>query len=56
MAGFSVIGESCFIGVNSTIIDNIIVGDRVMVGGGAVVIKSINKTGWYVGNPARFLR
>lgn len=56
MAGFSAIGESCFIGVNSTIIDNIVVGDKIRVGGGAVVIKSIDKPGWYVGNPARFLR
>lgn len=56
LAGFVKIGESCILGINSTIIDNIKLCNGVQLGAGTVVINSINKKGLYVGNPHRFIR
>jgi len=56
IAGFVNIGKSNIIGINSTIIDNVRLTDNVQIGGGAVVIKDIDKPGLYVGNPVRFVR
>jgi len=56
VAGFVTIGERCIAGINSTIIDNIKIDANVQLGGGAVVIKNIDKEGLYVGNPVRFVR
>lgn len=56
IAGFVDIGEMNILGINSTIIDNIKTVEQVQLGGGSVVIKSIEKRGLYVGNPIRFVR
>ena len=56
IAGFTTVGECCNIGINTTIIDNIRVQDRVQTGGGTVVIRDLDQPGLYVGNPARFVR
>jgi sugar O-acyltransferase (sialic acid O-acetyltransferase NeuD family) len=56
VAGFVTIGECCNIGINSTIIDNIKITSNVQTGGGTVVIKNLELSGLYVGNPARFIR
>jgi sugar O-acyltransferase (sialic acid O-acetyltransferase NeuD family) len=56
IAGFVKIGSKNIIGINATIIDNITTADGVQLGGGTVVIKSIDNSGLYVGNPARFVR
>ena len=56
IAGFVNIGESCILGINSTIIDNINIIQKTQLGGASVVIKSIEKSGLYVGNPLRFIR
>ncbi|MCL6294675.1 acetyltransferase [Jejuia spongiicola] len=56
IAGFVSIGKRCNIGINSTLIDNISIVDDVQIGGGTVVVKSIEKSGLYVGNPSRFIR
>jgi sugar O-acyltransferase (sialic acid O-acetyltransferase NeuD family) len=56
VAGFVQIEESCNIGINTTIIDNVIIRSNIQTGGGAVVIKSLERPGLYVGNPARFVR
>ena len=53
MAGFSKIGNSCNIGINTTIIDNISLSDNVRTGGGAVIIKNIYGSGLYIGMPAK---
>lgn len=55
-AGFVNIDECCFIGINTTIIDNISITKSVQLGGGTVVIKNIEKPGLYVGNPTKFVR
>lgn len=56
VAGFTKIGERCVIGINSTLIDNLVLTDGVQIGAGAVVIKHIEKPGLYVGNPTKFIR
>jgi len=56
LAGFVSIGEQSILGINSTVIDNIKIVQKTQIGGGTVVIKSIEKSGLYVGNPARFIR
>lgn len=56
LAGFITIEEQCIIGINATIIDNIAVIRNTQIGGGTVVINSIEKPGLYVGNPHRFIR
>ena len=54
IAGFTVINESCVLGINSTIIDNIEIGKNIRIAGGTVVIKSLSKTGLYAGVPATY--
>ncbi len=56
IAGFTKIGKQCILGINSTIIDNIQIPNKVQIGGGGVVIKSIPQQGLYVGNPVKFIR
>lgn len=56
VAGFVTIEDQCVLGINCTIIDNITIAKNVQIGGGTVVIQSIDKSGLYVGNPAKFIR
>lgn len=53
IAGFVNIGECCFLGIRSTIIDRIRIHDTVVLGGGAVVIHDILESGVYFGVPAK---
>lgn len=56
VAGFVTTGEQCILGINSTIIDNISITAKTQIGGGTVVIKNIETSGLYVGNPHKFIR
>ncbi len=56
IAGFVTIGERCNIGINSTVIDNIVIENDIQTGGGTVVIDDLKEQGLYVGNPSRFVR
>lgn len=56
IAGFVHIKNSCILGINATIIDNIVLHEKVQIGGGGVVIKTIENKGLYVGNPVKFIR
>jgi len=56
LLGGSVIGSSCRIGTNSTILPNINICDDVIVGAGAVVINNIIESGTYVGVPAKKIK
>ena len=49
------IGNQVSIGSNATILP-VEICDNVVIGAGAVVTKSIQKSGIYAGNPAKFLR
>lgn len=53
VAGFSKIGESCMVGINSTIIDNVILSNGIIIGAGALVTKSLKEKGIYIGCPAK---
>lgn len=51
------LGEKCWIGMNSTILPGVTLGDNTVVGAGSVVTKSFpNGNCVLVGNPARILR
>jgi len=52
IAGFVNVGECCTLGINSTIIDNVSLVSEVAIGAGAVVTKSVEYCGVYVGVPA----
>jgi sugar O-acyltransferase (sialic acid O-acetyltransferase NeuD family) len=56
LAGFIDVEEQCILGINATIIDNVKIIAKTQIGGGTVVIKSIDKAGLYVGNPHKFIR
>lgn len=56
IAGFVEVKEQCVIGINATIIDNITIISNTQIGAGTVVIKNIEISGLYVGNPAKFIR
>jgi sugar O-acyltransferase (sialic acid O-acetyltransferase NeuD family) len=52
VSGFCRIGGSSFLGVNSTIADNLVVAPDTVVGAGAVVIRDTESGKVYKGNPA----
>lgn len=56
VAGRSRIGDRAFVGAGATVIDGIYVGDDIMIGAGSVVAASIDKSGIYVGVPARWIK
>ncbi|MFT6849648.1 MAG: sugar O-acyltransferase (sialic acid O-acetyltransferase NeuD family) [Sphingobacteriales bacterium] len=56
IAGFCSIGDKSILGINCTVIDNVKIIGCTQIGGGSVVIKNIESTGTYVGNPARKLK
>lgn len=49
------IGNQVSIGSNATVLP-VDICDRVVIGAGAVVTKSINKPGIYAGNPAKLIK
>jgi sugar O-acyltransferase (sialic acid O-acetyltransferase NeuD family) len=53
ISGFCDIGESSFLGVNSTFVDGVKIGRDAVIGAGAVVTRDLDARGVYVGNPAR---
>ena len=52
-----VIGEGCWLGMNSVILPGVVLGPRTIVGAGSVVTKSFESGDCVIaGNPARILR
>ena len=51
-----ILGKDCYIGMNVCILYSADVGDKAVVGSGAVVVKSIPPYGVAVGNPAHVIR
>ena len=49
------IGESTWIGAGATVSNNITICGDCMIGAGAVVVKDINKSGTFIGVPAKDL-
>lgn len=52
----TVIGDNCFIGINSVILPGVHIGNGVVIGAGSIVTKDIESGSLAVGNPARILR
>lgn len=52
-AGNVKIGKLCFLGINSAILPNLTLADESILGGGAVLVKSQNEKGIFVGLPAK---
>jgi sugar O-acyltransferase (sialic acid O-acetyltransferase NeuD family) len=56
VAGFTKVSRKCVIGINATLIDNIVIHEGIQVGGGAVVVGNLDEKGLYVGIPARKIK
>jgi sugar O-acyltransferase (sialic acid O-acetyltransferase NeuD family) len=55
-AGFCHIGDSCFLGINSSYLQNTRIADETLVGAGSVLTKDTEPYTVYMGNPARPVR
>lgn len=53
IGGSTVIGSNCWIGMRTVIRDHLSICDRVKIGMGSVVTRSINEPGLYFGSPAK---
>lgn len=53
VAGTCIIGERTWIGAGATVSNNVNICGDCMIGAGALVIKNIEKSGTYIGVPAR---
>ncbi|KGX89277.1 acetyltransferase [Pontibacillus marinus] len=50
------VGKSCYLGTNSSIIEDITIGDQSLIGMGSVVLSDVKENSVMVGSPASFLR
>ena len=53
LSGTVVVGSNVWIGAGATVSNNINICEKCIIGAGAVVINDINKSGTYVGVPAK---
>jgi len=56
ISGLCNIGKNCFFGVNSTVANNLEIGDYCLIGAAANVAKDTDPGKVYVGNPARGIK
>lgn len=56
LAGSVMIGYRSWLGIGSTVIDNLIITNMCVIGSGAVVTKNIYESGVYIGIPARRIK
>lgn len=56
VGGNSIVGERCFIGINSSMKQGVNLGDDVIVGMGSMVFKDVESNNTVVGNPARITK
>lgn len=56
LAGTVYLGKRVFVGMSSTIINNIDICNDTVIGAGATVVNTIEKAGTYVGVPARLIK
>lgn len=55
IAGDCYIGKKCMLGVGSILRDGLTIKNNVVIGTGAVVVKNIEKSGTYIGAPAKII-
>ncbi len=51
--GKSKIGNQCFIGSNTVVSNNTAIADDTIIAAGSQILKNINESGTYIGNPLR---
>jgi sugar O-acyltransferase (sialic acid O-acetyltransferase NeuD family) len=51
--GQVIVGRDSFIGSNSVIANNLVLPDEIIIAAGTCLLKAPEKTGTYIGNPAR---
>lgn len=56
IAGFSTVASCCFLGIGSSIIDNISISDGIIVGAGGLVITDLVEKGTYIGVPVSMIK
>lgn len=56
VGGYDTVGEKAFLGLNAALRNRIEIGDRALLGMGAVVTKSVAKDTVVAGNPAKMFR
>lgn len=57
ISGFCHIKSGCFIGVNATVGDSVLIEKDIVLGAGAVTVKSLDEAGKiYVGSPAKKIK
>jgi sugar O-acyltransferase (sialic acid O-acetyltransferase NeuD family) len=56
LAGTVTVGHTVWVGAGAVVSNNISICDDCMIGAGAVVVRNIEKTGTYVGVPARKIK
>lgn len=56
IGGYCLIKENCFIGLNATTKNRIVIGENTVIGMGSVVTQNVDDNMTVFGNPARILR
>lgn len=56
LAGGTKVGKNCYIWQGVITRSNISICDNVIIGAGSLVLKDINKSGVYVGTPAKYIK
>lgn len=55
IAGDCYVAKKCMLGVGAILRDGLTITDNVVIGTGAVVVKNIDKSGTYIGVPAKII-
>lgn len=55
LGGTVTIGRQSMIGIGATVKNNITIQENAIIGAGAVVVKNVEKSGTYIGVPAKLL-
>ncbi|PNX47852.1 MAG: hypothetical protein BV456_10470 [Thermoplasmata archaeon M8B2D] len=56
LAGQSEVGERCFLGINTTVVDSVEVGDNVQTAAGAVIVKNVPSNVLVAGVPGKIIK
>mgnify|MGYP000007562024 CR=1 FL=1 len=56
IGGCSKIGKDSFIGLGSNIIDKVVIGNKVVLGAGSLVISKLKSNSVYFGSPAKLVK
>lgn len=56
IAGSVTVGDGCYFGVGSIVVDSVSICDRVKIGAGTLVTKTLDRPGEYRGVPAKWVK